>query len=106
MRCLTKVPQHQVDERAEREVVEGDGTDKTALKGAAKLGCDPLRRSRPHISFCLRSSEHSHKLGFERFMSNFRSDSSLLVSGPRYTYESAAEELLLRFTLVDLLQPI
>lgn len=99
------MPQHQVDERAERDAVEGEGTDRTALKGAAKLGWDPLRRSLPHNSFCLRSSEHSHRLGFERFMTNFCSDKSLLVSGPRYTYESAAEELLLRLTFVDLLQP-
>lgn len=103
--CLTKVPQHHVDERAEREAVEGEGTDKTGRSGGARLGCEPLRRSRPHSSFCRRSSEHSHRLGFERFMSSLRSDSSRRVSGPRYRYVSAADELLLRFTFVDLLQP-
>lgn len=102
--CLTNVPQHQVVERAERAMGADGGA---RIWAGARLGCDPLRRSHP-LHFGLRSSEHSHRLGLDRFIWNFRSDSNLLVSGPRYRYASAADELLLRFTFDDLLlvQPV
>lgn len=100
--CLTKVPQHQVEERAERGGCAGAGAGPG--RSGARLGCDPLRRSQPHASAGLRSS-HSHRLGLERLACHLPPASSRLVSGARYRYASAADELLLRFTFVDLLQP-
>lgn len=99
------MPQHQVEERVERGVAGAGGAGASSGRRSARLGCEPLRRSRPQFNFGLRSSAHSQRLGFDRFIWNFLSDSSRRVSGPRNRYASAADELLLRFTFVDLLQP-